>query len=419
MPHPSSDGPEPAASLGRTQAWTVAVAATLVMSVSYIDRQTLAAISPTVRDALGINHTQYGWLTSAFSIAYLAFAPVAGVLIDRVGCRIGLVVAVLAWSCVSGLHALASSFAVLFALRIALGMAEAPSFPGGAQAVRRSLPPSKRSVGFGMLFTGSSIGAMIAAPLAIALLTRTSWRFAFLGTPAAGLLWLPLWLRVSGSPPARAALDRKEEPAAVPRESWTRLVRDPAVLRGVVLILAVSPLGAFVLNWLPQYLVAERELTQAVLGKYLWMPPLFLDLGAVGFGTWASRREGSRADDHGSHRDLVGFAAACCLAIALVPFAPGAWSAVALVSISMLGAGGLSALLTSDMMSRISATRVSAAGGICASAQSLAYIVANPVIGLVVDRTHGYSLVLEIVGMMLIPGAGVWLSWPVRSARRT
>src|SRR5579863_123635 len=120
------------------QAWTVAISATLVMSVSYVDRQTLAAISPTVREALGIDHARYGWLVSAFSIAYLAVAPLAGVLVDRVGCRKGLVYAVLAWSCVAAMHALAPSFAVLFALRIALGMAEAPSFPGGAQAVRRS-----------------------------------------------------------------------------------------------------------------------------------------------------------------------------------------------------------------------------------------------------------------------------------------
>jgi predicted MFS family arabinose efflux permease len=190
------------------------------------------------------------------------------------------------------------------------------------------------------------------------------------------------------------------------------------VLRGVLLVVAISPLGSFALNWLPQYLVSDRHLTQAELGKYLWVPPLFLDLGAVGFGVLASRREGRRADDHSSHRDLVAIATAAALAIAFMPLAPGAWSALGLMSITMLGAGGISALLTSDMLTRVSPSRVSSAGGLCASAQSLAYIVANPLIGFVIDRTHSYTLVLAALGMFVLPGAVTWLVMPVTAERR-
>src|SRR5438034_696266 len=47
------------------------------MTVSYIDRQTLSALSPTVRPALHLSQTQYGWITGAFSITYLIFAPLS------------------------------------------------------------------------------------------------------------------------------------------------------------------------------------------------------------------------------------------------------------------------------------------------------------------------------------------------------
>ena len=57
------------------------------MSVSYIDRQTLAAIAPSVQKALSIPDRAYGDLVSAFSIAYLVGAPAAGYLIDRIGAR--------------------------------------------------------------------------------------------------------------------------------------------------------------------------------------------------------------------------------------------------------------------------------------------------------------------------------------------
>src|SRR5579884_3857605 len=105
------------------------------MAISYIDRQTLAVLAPTVTSALHISEEGYGWLASAFSIAYLVGAPLAGLWIDRVGARRGLLAAVLLWSAVAALHAAvpalgaalsalgvgAPAWAVLFALRIALG----------------------------------------------------------------------------------------------------------------------------------------------------------------------------------------------------------------------------------------------------------------------------------------------------------
>jgi predicted MFS family arabinose efflux permease len=72
---------------GRARSWLVALVATLAMSVSYMDRQALAAIAPTVREALAISHESFGWLTSAFAVAYLACAPLAGWIVDRVGAR--------------------------------------------------------------------------------------------------------------------------------------------------------------------------------------------------------------------------------------------------------------------------------------------------------------------------------------------
>jgi ACS family hexuronate transporter-like MFS transporter len=410
--------------LSRAQGWTIAVVATLVMTVSYTDRQTLSALAPTVRAELGIDHAQYGWLTAAFSIAYLVMAPLSGALVDRAGARRGLLVAILFWSLVSALHALAPSFAILFALRIALGAAEAPSFPGAAQAVRRTLPAADRSAGFGLIFTGSSIGAMFAAPLAIAFKVRFGWRFAFLGTAAVGLLWLPLWLFVSSRRNARVALSTAEETRA-PAElaSRRRLLFDPAVQRAVLLVIACAPAINFSFNWLSQYLVSAWGLNQDDLGTYLAVPPVFFDAGAVGFGlvatllegrvslsqAWA--RSGLRASS--SHTTLVMIAAAASASIALVPWAPGPWAAIGLASLSMAGGGGLYALLTADVLARVPPSQVSTTGGLTAAAQSLAFVVANPLVGKAVDQTRSYNGVLVALGGLVLPGALIWTLWPV------
>src|SRR5689334_1620162 len=80
--------------LSRRVAWSVALVATLTMAVSYIDRQAIATLAPSVKAALDISGKEYGWLGSAFSFAYLAATPLCGWWIDRVGARRGLVLSV-------------------------------------------------------------------------------------------------------------------------------------------------------------------------------------------------------------------------------------------------------------------------------------------------------------------------------------
>ena len=252
------------------------------------------------------------------------------------------------------------------------------------------------------------------------ILRTGSWRLAFVGTALVGLLWIPLWLGVTGLREARAALEvgPSDPVAAEPPEPWHRLIRDPTVIRGLVLILASAPTLSFILNWLPQYLVAEQHLTQMSLARYVWVPMVFYDLGAVGFGALASWRERTPAGAHASHRGLVAMAGLACATIAWMPFVSGPWSAVLVASVAGAGGGGLYALLTADMLGRVAPSRVSIAGGLCAAAQSLAYVVANPLVGASVDRTGRYTVALIALGAVVAPGAVAWMAWPVRAPRR-
>jgi ACS family hexuronate transporter-like MFS transporter len=397
--------------LSRSAAWALALVATLTMSVSYIDRQTLAAIAPSVQKALSIPDSAYGDLVSAFSIAYLVGAPAAGFLVDRIGARRGLLGAVLTWSVVAALHALVPSFGVLFALRIALGLAESPSFPGAAQTVHRALPPADRARGFGVLFTGSSIGAMIAPPLATFLADRYGFRTAFLGTAAAGLLWVPLWLRVAFSKQARFVLDRAAAPAQGPRLSVAETIRHPAVLRAVLVVLASAPILSLLFNWSTKLLVHDYHLTQRQTGEYLWLPPIFFDGGAVLFGHLASTARARGEGDGGVPRRLVAAACLLMLACGAIPFAATPKLVVAAMCVAMIGGGGLYALPMADLATRVPPSVVASAGGICAAAQSIAHIVANPMVGRSVERSGSYAFILLALTIWVIPGCVGWILW--------
>jgi len=412
--------------LTRRQRWTLTLVATFTMSISYVDRQAFAVLAPLFRQDLGVGDLQYGLLASAFSLAYLLGAPIAGAWIDRLGARRALPRAVLGWSAVAALHALAPGFAALFALRVALGLSESPSFPGAAQTVHRVMPPPERPRALGVLFTGSSVGAMIAPPLALGLASAFGWRAAFLGTALVGALWLPVWWAATRAPAARAAMDARGEaqtlaPQADPtdgvpfrdapmratheRAAW----RHPAVWRAFVVVFASAPALAFVLLWFPLFASDVFRTPVTELRWFLAAPPLAFDVGAIVFGDLASR---AAWRGEGRTRKLVAVASVMTASLLALPLSATPWHATLVASITMFGGGGVYALATAEMLSRVPSSRVSAAGGLAAAAQSLAYIAANPLIAVATQRSGSYTAAVIALGLWVIPGALAWFLWP-------
>lgn len=399
-------------------AWTVTLVATATMAVSYVDRQAVAALAPTITADLGISETAFGWLGSAFSIAYLVGAPVAGRVIDRVGARRGLTASVLVWSAVAAAHALVPGFATLFLLRILLGLAEAPSFPGAAQTVTRALPPARRAAGFGVLFTGSSIGAALSAVIAPTLAGWWGWRPALVGTALVGLLWLPLWLWVTHPAATRAALATPDPPDRAEPPAWGSLFRRAAVWRALAAVVATAPVVGLILQYGAKLLVAQHGITQLEVREYLWVPPLAFDAGAVVFGVLGSMFARRHGDDPPTPRALFATAAVLSLAVGGLAFTTTPWQTTCMAAIALAGGGGVYALATSDMLSRVPPSQVAAAGGLTAAAQSLALIIAFPTIGSVVQSTiltspaTSYHPVVLALAAWMVPGALFWLLVP-------
>ncbi len=405
---PGSGGaslPPIAPSLSSRRGWALAGLVTLLMSVSYMDRQVLAALAPTVTKALSLSETQYGLLVAAFSLAYLVGAPASGFWLDRVGARRGLALALLVWSLVSASHTMVGGFWSLVGLRVALGFAEAPSFPGAVQTIHRAMPSGgARTRAVGLLYTGSSIGA-IAAPLAANAFDKAyGWRFAFLGSALVGLAWLPLWLAVTGGR-ARAVLEappgRKARTPA--RAVWS----SRAVWRAFIVTFATAPTIGFALLWLTKFLAAKHGLSPREAAPFLFGPPLCFDLGAVLFGHLASRSPRSASS-------YFSLAAALAALMGAMPFAPSPLLVSLLCSLSLAGAGGALAINTGQLLGSVPAAVVSSAGGISVAAQSLALILANPAIGWSIDRTGSYVPSLLSVAALTLLGAGLWLNWPAR-----
>src|SRR6266568_9062652 len=110
----------PDEAVGGLARWTPAGAMLAVSLISYIDRNTLALLAPTILRDTGLSIQEYGWIVSGFSIAYALANPIWGRILDRAGLRRGMTVAVSCWTLASVAHAFAGGLWSFAAARAAL-----------------------------------------------------------------------------------------------------------------------------------------------------------------------------------------------------------------------------------------------------------------------------------------------------------
>ena len=192
----------------------------LVSLISYIDRNTLALLAPTILKETRLTAEEYGWIISGFSVLYMLANPFWGRTLDKVGLPLGMTLAVSFWTLASAAHAWASGFWSFAIARAALGFGEGATFPGGLRAVAQSLPVHQQARGIAVAYSGGSLGAIVTPLIMTPVFLLWGWRAAFLFTGIIGAAWLTLWLFVCRRQDVRhrgVPLDSKGPPPAALR----------------------------------------------------------------------------------------------------------------------------------------------------------------------------------------------------------
>src|SRR5690349_2373959 len=82
------------------------------IAINLIDRQVLSVVSPVMRTDLHFSNTDYAYIVCAFQLGMFLGQIPAGALMDKLGTKIGLAMAFLAWSVLNASHALATALAL-------------------------------------------------------------------------------------------------------------------------------------------------------------------------------------------------------------------------------------------------------------------------------------------------------------------
>jgi ACS family hexuronate transporter-like MFS transporter len=250
--------------------------------LSYIDRQVLAVLSPTILSETGLSANEYANAISAFSFAYMIGNPLWGSVLDYVGLRLGMLMAVALWTAASTSHAWVTGFVGFAVARAVLGFGEGAAFPGALRTAAEALPEHQRSRGMALGYSGASLGAIVTPLLVTPIAVRYGWQTAFLITGALGLVWLTLWLAIS-RPPFLPRIKRNkveiEWPNLLERRFWVVAASFGlgAVALGIVAYLS------------PLYLNRALSLSQTEIGKVVWIPMVGWEAGYFFWGWVADR----------------------------------------------------------------------------------------------------------------------------------
>jgi MFS transporter, ACS family, hexuronate transporter len=370
--------------------WVPAFSMMLVSTISYIDRNTLALLAPTILRDTHLSNQQYGFIISAFSIAYMLGNPLWGIILDRVGLRTGMTAAVSIWTLASVSHVFAFGFSGFAAARAVLGFGEGATFPGSLRTVVQTLPPEQRSRGIAISYSGGSLGAMITPVIITPIAALWGWRGAFLATGAVGAAWLLLWIVLS-----------RRMPAPQHSRSDSPKFSDPRVWAFIAAYAMGAFPSAFVLYQAAIYLAVVFSKSQVEIGKVLWIPPLGWEIGYFFWG-WAMDRF-----PKGMQRQFL-LLTFLSLPLSLIPHISSYGLTLAMMFFAMFITSGFIIGAVAYATRHFSTNHAGFIAGLGGGSWSLAVALVMPGVGRLFDL-HRYDVAFLVAALFPVVAYAAWM----------
>ncbi len=279
--------------------WTVCALIFFATTVNYLDRQVIGILKPLLESDLGIGEKDYSHIIMAFQLLYGVGMLIAGRLIDKFGTKIGYGVSVILWSIAAMGHALAKGVWGFGFWRGFLGISEAGNFPAANKSIAEWFPKKERAFAFGILNSGTNVGAIVA-PLAIpAMVAAWGWQAAFVITGAIGFIWVILWFifyelpekhkKVSRDELAYINSDADEQAETKEKVEWLKLLKYRQTWLFFIGKGLTDPIWWFYLFWIPGWLSTVRGagLSVSSFGFPLVFIYTMTTVGSIG-GGWVS-----------------------------------------------------------------------------------------------------------------------------------
>ena len=384
--------------IGRRQPWLILSLLFALTVILFIARQALSVMAPVLRTVFHLSNEQYGRIVSALGLGMMSGEFPMGMLMDWLGARLGLSLAVFWWSAATGSLALAGSGMQLGLSQLWKGSGECGAYSGGIKTITRLFEKKDRTLAIGIFNGGSVIGATLAPPVIVYLLQHYGFRIAFLAPTAAGFLWIPLWWFLYKQEP-KASTD-----ATSPRVSIRQMLGNSSSWAVMLCRFFVGPVMQFYWYWTPSYLFSARHMTMTEIGLLGWIPFLMGDVGGVLGGWFAGALLRRGFSVRNTRRISMYGSALICGVSVVVPYMHGIGAALTVISIAIAADNFISAHMFAAVTDLFPDEQVGRATGLTGVAGGLSGMLFPLLTGLLVDRIS-YTPVFVLVAIMPMIGA--------------
>lgn len=384
--------------------------------INYIDRQTLSALAPFIKQQYAWSNEDYAFIVIAFRIAYAVGQTVLGRVVDRIGTRIGLTLTVAAYSSIAMLTSLAGGLRSFAFFRMLLGFAESANWPSATKVVAEWFPKKERGWAVALFDSGSSIGAAIAPAFVIWLYGHFgSWQPAFILTGTLGFVWIIVWRRFAHAPESHPRIsaqekamilaDREEFLGSTTERTSPRLWDLLSMRKTWGVIIARSftdPVWFFIADWLMILLVAKGFRPEDTLIAF-WIPFVAADLGNFAGGGVSSWLIGRGWPVPRARKSVVVAGALGMLMLIPTIYATNLFVIAGLLAVSTFSYAAFSTMalvLPSDLYPSSSVATVS---GLSGTAAGILTVISTFLIGRFSDR---YSFEPILITASIVPFIG-------------
>jgi ACS family hexuronate transporter-like MFS transporter len=217
----------------------------------------------------------FGYIASAFFIAYMISNAVSGFVIDRLGTKLGYALCMAFWTTAGLLHAVAMAPFHFGIFRFLLGLGEAGNWPAAIKLTSEWFPPEERSTASGIFNSGAAVGAIVAPPLIAWLGVTFGWQVTFIVIGVLGYLWLVAFWFTYYTPEKAANMPKLKNIPPL------KLMRSKFVWSLTLSKVFMDPVWYFITFWIGRYLADVHKWDLATIGWFATIPFIVADLGNI------------------------------------------------------------------------------------------------------------------------------------------
>jgi len=269
------------------RAWTMILAGAVIVTLSMGVRQSFGLFLQPLGLELGVDRQTFGLIVAGQNLLFGLLQPFVGAWADRHGAgRVAVVgAAVYAVGLIIAATAVnAMGLAVGFGALVGLAMAGC-TFTVILGAVGKIVPAEKRTLAFGIVTAGGSLGQFLVVPAAQGLLDALDWRLTLFVMAGLIAVIALLAIGIAGKPPA--SISQQDGPPI--REALKEAFADRSfwLLNAGFFVCGFHI--AFVGTHLPSY-IRDQGLPAEVGAWSLALIGLFNIAGSWLWGAWGSKR---------------------------------------------------------------------------------------------------------------------------------